>query len=286
MAGITGKDAVLSGYAEQLLAEAPKGRSLTQDALRRLMANKAALVSIFVIIAIVVLAFFGPYFVPWAYDKIDYAGFRKPPDFAKGHYFGTDQNGRDMLARTLQGTQMSLIVAAVATCVSVLIGVVYGAIAGYFGGRIDAVMMRFVDVLEELGLGEKDEMIRLPSTVREREVLRGGPVQRGRGFVLHTPDYFREGNSYEVSDEICLTATLDILKAMAFTREPAEAVFALGYCGWAAGQLENEIALNGWLTVPFSRDLLFGSALADRYDMALSQLGITRATLSGAAGHA
>ena len=101
MAGITGKDAVLSGYAEQLLAEAPKGRSLTQDALRRLMANKAALVSIFVIIAIVVLAFFGPYFVPWAYDKIDYAGFRKPPDFAKGHYFGTDQNGRDMLARTL-----------------------------------------------------------------------------------------------------------------------------------------------------------------------------------------
>lgn len=146
--------------------------------------------------------------------------------------------------------------------------------------------MRFVDVLEELGLGEKDEMIRLPSTVREREVLRGGPVQRGRGFVLHTPDYFREGNSYEVSDEICLTATLDILKAMAFTREPAEAVFALGYCGWAAGQLENEIALNGWLTVPFSRNLLFGSALADRYDMALSQLGITRATLSGAAGHA
>jgi len=146
--------------------------------------------------------------------------------------------------------------------------------------------MRFVDVLEELGLGEKDEMIRLPSTVREREVLRGGPVQRGRGFVLHTPDYFREGNSYEVSDEICLTATLDILKAMAFTREPAEAVFALGYCGWAPGQLENEIALNGWLTVPFSRSLLFGSALSDRYDMALSQLGITRATLSGAAGHA
>jgi putative transcriptional regulator len=146
--------------------------------------------------------------------------------------------------------------------------------------------MRFVDVLEELGLGEKDEMIRLPSTVREREVLRGGPVQRGRGFVLHTPDYFREGNSYEVSDEICLTATLDILKSMAFTREPAEAVFALGYCGWAPGQLETEIALNGWLTVPFSRNLLFRSALADRYDMALSQLGITRATLSGAAGHA
>jgi putative transcriptional regulator len=83
--------------------------------------------------------------------------------------------------------------------------------------------MRFVDVLEELGLGEKDEVIRLPSTVRDREVLRGGPVQRGRGFVLHSPDYFREGNSYEVSDEICLTATLDILKAIAFSGEPADA---------------------------------------------------------------
>jgi len=146
--------------------------------------------------------------------------------------------------------------------------------------------MSFADILEELELGGKDEIIRLPSAVREREVLRGGPMQRGRGFVLHTPDYFREGNSYVVSDEICLTATLDILKAMAFRNAPEHAVFALGYCGWAPGQLENEIALNGWLTVPFSRDLLFGSQLHERYDMALSQLGITRATLSGAAGHA
>ena len=146
--------------------------------------------------------------------------------------------------------------------------------------------MRFADILEELGLGEKDQIIRLPSTVRDREVLRGGPVQRGRGFVLHSPDYFREGNSYVVNDEICLTATLDILKAMAFQNSPANAVFALGYCGWAPGQLENEIALNGWLTVPFSRDLLFGTALESRYDIALAQLGITRATLSCAAGHA
>jgi putative transcriptional regulator len=146
--------------------------------------------------------------------------------------------------------------------------------------------MRFVDILEELGLGEKDQIIRLPSTVRDREVLRGGPVQRGRGFVLHSPDYFREGNSYVVNDEICLTATLDILKAMAFNSSPADAVFALGYCGWASGQLENELAANGWLTVPFSRDLLFGTPLSDRYDRALGQLGITRASLSGAAGHA
>ena len=146
--------------------------------------------------------------------------------------------------------------------------------------------MRFADILEELGLGEKKEIIRLPSTVRDREVLRGGPMQRGRGFVLHSPDYFREENSYVVNDEICLTATLDILKSMAFKAEPADAVFALGYCGWAPGQLENEIALNGWLTVPYAKRLLFGTPFEARYDAALGQLGITRATLSGAAGHA
>lgn len=150
MAGITGKDAVLTTYADGLAKSAPKGRSLTQDAFRRLINNKAALVSIFVFLAIVIIAYAGPYFLPWTYDKIDWAGIRKPPDWAKGHFFGTDQNGRDMLARTLQGTQMSLLVAAVATSVSVVIGVIYGAIAGYFGGRIDAVMMRFVDIMYAL----------------------------------------------------------------------------------------------------------------------------------------
>lgn len=150
MAGITGKDAVLTGYADSLALAAPKGRSLTKDALRRLFTNKAALVSIFILAAIVVLAFIGPHFLPWPYDKIDWSSIRKGPDIAKGHFFGTDQNGRDMLARTLQGTQMSLIVAAVATGVSVVIGVIYGAVAGYFGGRIDAVMMRFVDIMYAL----------------------------------------------------------------------------------------------------------------------------------------
>jgi oligopeptide transport system permease protein len=148
MAGITGKDAVLTNYAVAL--SAPKGRSLTQDALRRLGRNKAAVVSIGVLVAIVLFAFIGPYFLPWPYDKIDWGGIRKPPDFAKGHFFGTDGNGRDMLARTMLGTQMSLIVAGVATLVSVSIGIVYGAVAGYFGGRVDAVMMRFVDIMYAL----------------------------------------------------------------------------------------------------------------------------------------
>ena len=150
MSGITGKDATLTAYADALATAAPKGRSLTQDAIRRLSRNKAAVVSIFILIAIIIYAFVGPYLLPWSYDKIDWAGIRKPPDWAKGHYFGTDQNGRDMLARTLQGTQMSLLVAAGATFVSVVIGILYGAIAGYFGGKVDAIMMRFVDIMYAL----------------------------------------------------------------------------------------------------------------------------------------
>jgi len=146
--------------------------------------------------------------------------------------------------------------------------------------------MRFGDILEELELGAPNEIIRLPSRIRDRKVLRGGPVQRGRGFVLHSDDYFRDGNSYAVSEDICLTATLDVLKAIAFGDAPAQALFALGYCGWGAGQLEDEILGNGWLTVPFDRDLLFSTPLEQRYDRALGTLGITRASLSPAAGRA
>lgn len=151
MAGITGKDQVLTAYAQKLeTLDPPKGRSLTQDAVRRLVRNKAAVVSIGIVILIVLIAFIGPYFVPWGYSQVDWSNIRKPPDFDAGHFFGTDQNGRDMLARVLQGTQMSLTVALVATVVSVSIGVVYGAVAGYFGGRVDAIMMRIVDVMYAL----------------------------------------------------------------------------------------------------------------------------------------
>jgi putative transcriptional regulator len=146
--------------------------------------------------------------------------------------------------------------------------------------------MRFADILEELNLGEKDELIDLPAAVRDRRVMRGGPVQRSRGFVLHSPDYFRQDNSYPVNDEVCLTATLDVLKAIAFKNEPADAFFALGYCGWSPGQLEEEIKGNGWLTVPYTRDLLFDAPIEHRYDAALAHLGVTRASLSGAAGNA
>jgi putative transcriptional regulator len=145
--------------------------------------------------------------------------------------------------------------------------------------------LRFSDILDELDLGDPDAVIRLPERIRDRTVMRGGPVEKSRGFVLHSADY-HSGNTYKVTEEIGLTATLDVLKAMAFGPAPQASFFALGCCGWSPGQLEREIGENGWLTAPFSRDLLFDVPVEDRYDRALESLHITRATLSTNAGHA
>lgn len=145
--------------------------------------------------------------------------------------------------------------------------------------------LRFADILDELDLGDPDAVIRLPDTIRDRAVMRGGPVEKGRGFVLHSGDY-HSGNTYKVSDDLGLTATLDVLKAMAFGPAPRRALFALGCCGWSPGQLEDEISANGWLTVPFSRELLFEVPVDQRYERALESLHITPATLSPDAGHA
>lgn len=145
--------------------------------------------------------------------------------------------------------------------------------------------LRFADILDELDLGDPDAVIRLPDSIRQRAVMRGGPVEKGRGFVLHSADY-HSGNTYAVTEDICLTATLDILKAMAFGPAPRSSLFILGCCGWSPGQLEDEIGGNGWLTVPFSRELLFETPVEDRYEAALASLRITRASLSPDAGHA
>ncbi|KQV15636.1 peptide ABC transporter permease [Rhizobium sp. Root1203] len=138
--------------AELLEAEglSQKSRSLTGDALRRLSRNKAAVVAIVVLALLILVAFIGPYLIPFDYEEPDWEAFRMAPDFASGHYFGTDPNGRDLLARVLYGTRVSLAVAATATLVSVVIGVLYGAISGYIGGRLDAIMMRFVDIMYAL----------------------------------------------------------------------------------------------------------------------------------------
>lgn len=144
--------------------------------------------------------------------------------------------------------------------------------------------LRFSDILDELDLGDPDAVIRLPDSIRERAVMRGGPVEKGRGFVLHSNDY-HSGNTHKIAEDVGLTATLDVLKAMAFGPSPRSSLFALGCCGWSPGQLEDEISTNGWLTVPFNRELLFDTPVEQRYEKALASLNITRASLSSEAGH-
>src|SRR5882724_5546228 len=126
------------------------GRSLWQNALARLKRNRAAVVSLVVLAIIALLAVFAPLLSPHPFDEVYFDRIGVPPDFSNAHWFGTDANGRDLFVRTLYGARISLAVGLAATSVSLLIGVTYGAIAGYFGGRIDDIMMRLVDVMYSL----------------------------------------------------------------------------------------------------------------------------------------
>ena len=127
--------------------ESVAGRSLWQDAWGRLKRNKAAVVSLVILAIITLLAIFGPSFSPHPYDEIYWDFIAVPPSFSHGFIFGTDNVGRDLFVRTLYGARISLTVAVLATTVSLAIGVTYGATAGYLGGRADALMMRFVDIM-------------------------------------------------------------------------------------------------------------------------------------------
>lgn len=145
--------------------------------------------------------------------------------------------------------------------------------------------MLFPDLLVQLGIMNEQEAIRLPQQTRDFIVRNGGPVDRSRGFVLHTGDY-RVESSLPVSEDICLTATVDILRAISAGRGPRQALMTLGYSGWGAGQLEGEIAENGWLTCPATPELLFDPDIEGKYDRALASIGIDLARFSQAAGHA
>lgn len=125
-----------------------QGRSLWQNALRRLMRNKAAVASIGVLLVIVIVCCFGQLLRPYAIDDVAWDAIGAPPDAA--HWFGSDQNGRDLFVRVLFGGRISLAVGLIATIVSLVIGVLYGATAGFLGGKIDSAMMRFVDILYSL----------------------------------------------------------------------------------------------------------------------------------------
>jgi putative transcriptional regulator len=136
----------------------------------------------------------------------------------------------------------------------------------------------FKDLLEQL-------QIEVPMHKCDVLVHAGGPVESGRGFVLHTTDYCQE-STLQVSQEIGLTATADILKSIAGGEGPMHSLLALGYAGWAPGQLDAEIQANGWLHVPADLELVFGESLETKWDRAVHKVGIDPSFLSMDAGHA
>lgn len=138
--------------------------------------------------------------------------------------------------------------------------------------------LSFPDLLEQLD-------IEVPLPAEETQVLLGGPVEGGRGFVLHTTDFVREGTMI-VDQTVAMTATIDILKAIATGEGPRNHLLALGYAGWGPGQLDSEIQANGWLSAPADEKLLFDTDLSTKWERAIAKLGISPHMLSGDAGHA
>lgn len=149
-----------------------------------------------------------------------------------------------------------------------------------------AADLNMPDLLVQLDIIPEADRIQLPQRVGRIQVLMGGPVEMSRGFVLHSPDFFIDHATLPIDESICLTATVDILRAIAEGQGPECAVLALGYAGWSAGQLESEIQANGWLNCPADPDLVFHTSAEDRYERALRKIGIDPALLSTVAGHA
>ena len=134
------------------IADPPAGRSLWQDAGRRFLRNRAAVASLVALVLVTLFALLGDLVAVWSNEEIDWAMLGNvadegAPSLANGHFFGVDELGRDLFARTVQGTRISLMVGIVGALISVVVGTLYGATAGYFGGRLDGAMMRIVDVL-------------------------------------------------------------------------------------------------------------------------------------------
>ncbi len=149
-----------------------------------------------------------------------------------------------------------------------------------------ASSMTFRDLLVQLDIIEADQAIRLPRRIAHAHVLKGGPVETSRGFVLHSADYEIADVTQPVGRGVAMTATLDILRAMAREEGPSSALLALGYSGWAAGQLEREIATNGWLHCAADPDIIFDPDIESKYDRALRKIGIDPAMLSSQSGRA
>lgn len=139
--------------------------------------------------------------------------------------------------------------------------------------------LQFNDLLSQLKIG-------VDKLSRSLPILFGGPVETGRGFVLHSLDYCLPEATLRVSEAVGLTATVDVLRAIATGEGPWRALFALGYAGWGPGQLESEIKANGWLICPADEDLLFGNNSKGKWERALAKLGIDLSMLSSQSGTA
>jgi putative transcriptional regulator len=144
----------------------------------------------------------------------------------------------------------------------------------------------FRKLLIQLQIIEDGDSIRLPESAEGIEVLQGGPVDKARGFVLHSADFFIKDTTLSIDERMCLTATVDVLRAIAKGEGPHRAALALGYAGWAPGQLEAEIRENSWLSSPATPDLIFDTPAEARYDVVMRRLGIDPAMLSSTAGRA
>ena len=138
--------------------------------------------------------------------------------------------------------------------------------------------LSFPSLIEQLGI---EEAVNDPTV----PIHFGGPVESGRGFVLHSNEYQRDA-TLEVDDSVSLTATIDVLKAIAEGRGPKQSLLALGYAGWGPGQLDDEIRANGWLQVPADMNLIFGDNQVNKWELSIAKIGIDPVMLSDEAGHA
>ena len=152
-------------------------------------------------------------------------------------------------------------------------------------GAMGLVVNRLIDSLSFQNLLEQIGVEQDGSAARDLPIHFGGPVESSRGFVLHSTDYVQD-STLVIEDEIALTATIDVLKAIARGDGPRHRVLALGYAGWAAGQLDAEIQANGWLLVPADVELVFGLDNDTKWERAIAKIGIDLPLLSSEAGHA
>ncbi len=144
----------------------------------------------------------------------------------------------------------------------------------------------FTELLDQLNIAPTEDRISLPANLSAMAVHFGGPVETGRGFVLHSADYFKAETTLPIDKSVCLTATIDILRDIAKGSGPDKALLALGYAGWGPGQLEDEMQSNGWLNCPADPELIFDPEVSQKYHKALGSLGVDPIRLVNDLGHA